>query len=319
MKYGFENKDRAPGVYDRVHEDARVRNLRKTDFQRRRARMRILFCGDVMGRSGRDVIQHHIPKLRQRFQLDCVIVNGENAANGFGITQTICRDFYKWGVDVITTGNHVWDQREIIGTINNDKRLLRPVNYPDSTPGQGYVVHTRPKGQSVLVINAMARLFMEALDDPFRSVEEVLKKYSIPNSVQAIVLDFHGEATSEKMAMGHYCDGRVSLVVGTHTHVPTTDQRILTGGTAYQSDAGMCGDYDSIIGMAKEMPLYKFTRRLPSPERPMPAKGEATLCGLLLVTNDATGLAEKVFPLRLGGCLSQTPLEDIDNYLGLNV
>jgi metallophosphoesterase (TIGR00282 family) len=272
--------------------------------------MRILFCGDVMARSGREILEKYVPQLRQRFDLDCVIVNGENAASGFGITQAICRAFYKLGVDVITTGNHVWDQREIIGVIDNEKRLLRPLNYPASTPGQGYYIHQTTKGQSVLVMNAMARLFMETLDNPFVAVDEVLKKYSMPHNVDAIVLDFHGEATSEKMVMGHYCDGRVSLVAGTHTHVPTSDYRILNGGTAYQSDVGMCGDYDSVIGMNKEKPIFRFSRNMPT-ERPLPAGGEATLCGLLISTDDTTGLAKKIFPLRLGGCLPQTNLDKI--------
>lgn len=269
--------------------------------------MRILFCGDVMARSGREAVEKYIPQLRDRFDLDCVIVNGENAASGYGITQTICRSFYKVGVDVVTTGNHIWDQREIISVIDSEKRLLRPLNYPVTTPGQGYFVHQTAKGQSVLVMNAMARLFMDTLDNPFVAVDEVLKKYSMPHNVNAIVIDFHGEATSEKMVMGHYCDGRVSLVVGTHTHVPTSDYRILKGGTAYQSDAGMCGDYDSVIGVSKEQPIYRFTRNLPT-DRPLPASGEATLCGLLISTDDNTGLTKKVFPIRLGGCLPQTDL-----------
>ncbi len=273
--------------------------------------MRLLFCGDVMGRSGREAIQRYIPLLRRQFELDCVIVNGENAASGFGITASLCQEFYKAGVDVITTGNHVWDQREMIGAIDRDKRLLRPANYPLATPGQGYYIHTTLRGRSILVINAMARLFMEALDDPFSVVDQILKKHRMPDQVQAIVLDFHGEATSEKMAMGHFCDGRVSLVVGTHTHVPTADHQILNGGTAYQSDAGMCGDYDSVVGMAKEIPLYKFTRRLPSTERAKPAQGEATLCGILVNTDDATGLAKKIYPVRLGGRLEQTNLDSI--------
>lgn len=274
--------------------------------------MRILFCGDVMARSGREAVGKYIPQLRSRFNLDCVIVNGENAASGHGITQTICHEFYKYGIDVITTGNHVWDQREIIGKIDNEKRLLRPINYPASAPGQGYYVHQTAKNQTVLVINAMAKLFMEPnLDNPFVAVDEVLKKYAMPHNVNAIVIDFHGEATSEKMVMGHYCDGRVSLVVGTHTHVPTSDSRILNKGTAFQSDAGMCGDYDSVIGVTKEQPIFRFTRNMPT-DRPSAANGEATLCGLLVSTNDKTGLAEKVSPIRLGGCLSQTNLDQIE-------
>lgn len=273
--------------------------------------MKILFCGDVMGRSGREAIQQYVPKLQKRFDLDCVIVNGENAANGFGITQEICKDFYKSGVNVITTGNHIWDQREIISHIDRDKQLLRPLNYPAGTPGQGFTIHRTSKGQSILVVNIMARLFMDSLDDPFKAVNDLLQKYSIPHNVQAIVIDFHGEATSEKMAMGHHCDGRVSLVVGTHTHIPTADYFILPQGTAYQSDAGMCGDYNSIIGMDKNIILHRFTRRLPHLERPKPSAGEATLCGILVTTNDNTGLATSLHPIRLGGILSQTNLDHI--------
>lgn len=263
--------------------------------------MRLLFCGDVVGRSGREVILQNIPKLRERLSLDCVIVNGENAANGFGINASICKDFYKAGVDVITTGNHIWDQRETIRYIDQDKNLLRPINFLSSSPGQGFVVHTTAKGQTVLVINAIARLFMDASEDPFSSIDALLKKFVLGSSVSAIVLDFHGEATSEKMAMGHFCDGRVSLVVGTHTHVPTSDTMILDGGTAYQSDAGMCGDYNSVVGMAKETPIFKFVRKMPPLERMTPAQGEATLCGVYVETDDKTGLAASIHPVRIGG------------------
>lgn len=268
--------------------------------------MRLLFCGDVVGRSGREAILQHIPKLRERLGLDCVIVNGENAANGFGINASICKDFYNVGVDVITTGNHIWDQREIISYIDQDKNLLRPINLLPSSPGQGFVVHKTAKGQALLVINAMARLFMDASEDPFSAVDLLLKRFSMGVTVSAIVVDFHGEATSEKMAMGHFCDGRVSLVVGSHTHVPTADTIILDRGTAYQSDAGMCGDYNSIVGMAKEAPLFKFTRKMPSPERATPAQGEATLCGVYVETDDKTGLALSIHPVRVGGRLSGT-------------
>jgi len=268
--------------------------------------MRLLFCGDVVGRSGREVVLQNIPKLRERLSLDCVIVNGENAANGFGINASICKDFYKAGVDVITTGNHIWDQRETIRYIDQDKNLLRPINFLSSSPGQGFFVHSTAKGQTVLVINAIARLFMDASEDPFSSIDALLKKFVLGSSVSAIVVDFHGEATSEKMAMGHFCDGRVSLVVGTHTHVPTSDAMILDGGTAYQSDAGMCGDYNSVVGMAKETPIFKFVRKMPPLERMTPAQGEATLCGVYVETDDKTGLAVSIHPVRIGGRLSET-------------
>jgi metallophosphoesterase (TIGR00282 family) len=267
--------------------------------------MRILFCGDVVGRSGRDVIVKNVPHLRSELNLDCVIVNGENAAHGFGINGGICREFYGVGVDIITTGNHVWDQREVIGYIDQDKRLLRPLNSLPGTPGQGYVVHTTIRGQTVLVINVMGKLFMDPLEDPFSAVDSLLKKYPLGIAVSAIVVDIHAEATSEKMAMAHYCDGRASFVVGTHTHVPTADAMILDGGTAYQTDAGMCGDYNSVVGMAKEIPIFKFTRKMPPPERMAPAQGEATLCGVYVETDDKTGKAILIKPLRIGGKLSE--------------
>jgi metallophosphoesterase (TIGR00282 family) len=270
--------------------------------------MRILFCGDVVGRSGRDSLQTHIPDLSKNLNLDFIIVNGENAAHGFGLTKTICQEFYNLGVNVITTGNHIWDQKEIISYIDQDKRLLRPINYPPFSPGRGYTIVPGRRGKDVLVINAMARLFMDTLDDPFPAVDLILRKYPLNSAnIGAIVLDFHGEATSEKMAMAHFCDGRASLVVGTHTHIPTADMQILPNGTAYQTDAGMCGDYDSVVGMEKNVPLLKFTRKMPT-ERMKPAQGPGTLCGVVVETDDATGLAKSIHPIRLGGRLSSTPL-----------
>lgn len=267
--------------------------------------MRLLFCGDVVGRSGRDAIAAHLPELRRRLDLDFVVVNAENAAAGFGITLTICRGLFAAGADVITTGNHVWDQREIIGEIDREPRLLRPVNYPTGTPGRGWGLFEAGGGRKVLVINAMGRLFMDPLDDPFVAVDALLKAHPLgaPGGATAILVDLHAEATSEKMAMGHFIDGRASISVGTHTHVPTADHMILPGGTAYQTDAGMCGDYDSVIGMKKEPPVARFVRKMPS-ERLGPADGEATLCGLFCETDDATGKARRVAPVRVGGVLA---------------
>lgn len=262
--------------------------------------MRILFCGDIVGRSGRDVVHQEIPRLREQLHLDCVIVNGENAAHGFGITVSICQSLYSVGVDLITTGNHVWDQKEIVAAMDQDKRLVRPINYPSTTPGRGYTTFTTIKGQTVLVINAMARLFMDPFfDDPFRAVETVLQKFRLGTTVSCIILDFHGEASSEKIAMGYLCDGRVSLVVGTHTHVPTADVRILPQGTGYMTDAGMCGDYESIIGMDKSVPLDRMMGKLTS-GRLTPAQGLGTLSGVFIETDDATGLAVRVAPVRIG-------------------
>ncbi len=266
--------------------------------------MKILHVGDVVGKSGRTAIADHLPDLRKHLDLDFVVVNGENAAHGFGITDKICASFYQLGADVITTGNHVWDQREIMNYIGGDPKLLRPLNYPEGTPGAGFGVFEARNGKKVMVLHAMARLFMDPLDDPFAGVEQVLEKFRLGHQVQAILMDFHGEASSEKLSMGHVLDGRVSAVVGTHTHVPTADYQILVGGTAYQTDLGMTGDYDSVIGMKKRAATERFTTKLPQ-GRLEPAEGEATLCGLFVETDDITGLAKKVAPVRVGGRLAQ--------------
>ena len=273
--------------------------------------MRLLFLGDVVGRCGRAAVIERLPVLRRRLRADFVVANGENAAHGFGITPRIAEDLYAAGVDCITTGNHVWDQREILAYIEADARLLRPLNYPAGTPGRGAGIYTTADGRQVMVISAMGRLFMDALDDPFAAVEQVLADVDMPRTVDAVVVDFHGEATSEKMAMGHYLDGRVSMMIGTHSHVPTADTMILNGGTAYQSDAGMTGDYDSVIGMQKEAPIARFVRKLPG-ERLQPAEGQATVCGVLVETDDASGLARRIEPVRVGGRLSPAWPEDAE-------
>ncbi len=270
--------------------------------------MRILFCGDINGRSGREVVVEHLPRLRRKLDLDFVIANGENAAGGFGITEKVCQELFAAGVDVITGGNHSWDQREALNFIGREPRLLRPQNYPEGTPGRGSAVFEAPGGKKVLVLNVMGRLFMDPLDDPFACVERELAKQRLGSTVNAAVLDFHAETTSEKMAMGHVVDGRVSLCVGTHTHVPTADAMILPGGSAYLSDAGMCGDYDSVIGMDKAVPIARFTRKLPT-ERLAPANGPGTLCGVFVETSDSSGLAERVEPVRVGGMLASSEPE----------
>ncbi|MBI1208117.1 MAG: TIGR00282 family metallophosphoesterase [Azospirillum sp.] len=266
--------------------------------------MRLVFLGDIVGRSGREAVIAHLPRLKATLDPDLIVANGENAAGGFGITDKIAQDFYQAGVDCLTTGNHVWDQKELVGTIDRDPRLLRPLNFPDGTPGRGATLLGIRGGRKVLVANVMARLFMDALDDPFAAIDRVLRSYRLGGGVDAILIDFHGEATSEKMAMGHFLDGRVSGVVGTHSHVPTADAQILPGGTAYQSDAGMCGDYDSVIGMKKESSVARFVRKLPT-ERMTPADKEATVCGIFLETDDRSGLARRIDPIRLGGRLAQ--------------
>ncbi len=267
--------------------------------------MKILCCGDVVGKSGRQVIEDHIPELRRKLGLDLVLVNGENAAHGFGITEKICKSFYESGVDVITTGNHVWDRREIMNYIDGDPRLLRPLNYPRGTPGKGSAVIETSGGAKVLVVHPMGRLFMEPIDDPFFGLDKALTGHKLGDTVDAIVVDMHADITSEKMAMGHYCDGRVSVVVGSHSHVPTADAQVLPGGTAYQTDMGMCGDYDSVIGMIKETAVARFISKVPA-GRLAPAEGDGTLCGVYIETDDTTGLATRIEPVRIGGRLVPT-------------
>ena len=264
--------------------------------------MNILLCGDVVGRAGRDAVKQHLPRLRQDLAIDLAIVNAENAAHGFGLTERLAGELYDAGADILSTGNHVWDQRELIGYIDRDPRLLRPANFPEGTPGAGYCLHRLGDGREVLVVNLMGRLFMEALDDPFAKLEAILRQYRLGAGADAIVVDFHGEATSEKMALGHFADGRVSAVLGTHTHVPTADAQILPGGTAYVSDAGMCGDYDSVIGMQKEPSVRRFVTKMPG-DKPKPAEGEASLCGVFVDIDDASGLARRIEPVRVGGRL----------------
>jgi len=264
--------------------------------------MRILFCGDVVGRAGRKVLLQRLPELRSALRLDAVLVNGENAAGGFGITPALCQEFYAAGADLITTGNHVFDQRELVGYSDRDPRLIRPLNMLPGTPGRGSAQVALPDGRRLLVLQVIGRLFMGSYDDPFRALEGELARYPLGASVQAIVVDLHAEATSEKMALGHLADGRASLVAGTHTHVPTADAQILPGGTAFVTDIGMTGDYDSVIGMSKAIAVQRFRTHVPGP-RNTPALGDATLCAMFLETDDATGLARRIAPVRLGGRL----------------
>jgi metallophosphoesterase (TIGR00282 family) len=262
--------------------------------------MNILFIGDIIGKPGRDVVAAELRRLRGHLKLDLVIANGENAAGGFGLTRAISEEFFGIGIDVISTGNHWADQKEILTYIESEDRVLRPANYPRGTPGRGANLYQTPAG-SVLVVNVMGRVFMDALDDPFAAVERELSACPLGEGADAIVVDVHAEATSEKMAMGHFCDGRASLVVGSHQHVPTADAQILPGGTAFQCDAGACADYDSVIGMDKAEPLQRFTRKMSS-QRFAPATGPATLCGVFVQTG-AKGLATRIEPVRLGGRL----------------
>ena len=265
--------------------------------------MRLLFVGDVLGRAGRTAIATLLPDLRRRWALDCVVVNGENAAGGFGITEAICTEILEAGADCVTLGNHSFDQREALVFIARQPRLIRPMNYPNGTPGNGTALIETPGGGRVLVGNVLGRVFMDAMDDPFAAVEAQLEACPLGQVCDAAIIDMHAEATSEKQAMGHFVDGRASLVVGTHTHVPTADYQILPGGTAYMSDAGMTGDYDSVIGMDKEEPVRRMTRKVPG-SRFEPALGPATLCGVAVET-DSFGKAMHIAPVRIGGRLSQ--------------
>jgi metallophosphoesterase (TIGR00282 family) len=249
-------------------------------------------------------VEAALPGLRENLRLDLAIVNVENASHGFGCAPAMADALFAAGADVLTLGNHAWDRRELAGYIETQPKLIRPLNYPPGTPGHGSVVVNLANGKRALVLQAIGRLFMEPTDDPFRLTAELLGKYRLGVTVDAIVADLHGEATSEKMAYAHSFDGKVSLVVGTHTHCPSADAQILPGGTAFQSDAGMCGDYDSVIGMEKGTAAARYWRKVPG-ERLAPAEGEATICGVFLETADATGLAKRIEPIRVGGRLSQ--------------
>jgi len=270
--------------------------------KRKTCPVRILFLGDIVGKTGRHAVIEALPGLRDKLRLDFVVANGENAAHGFGITEKIADELLGAGVDVITTGNHVWDQREAMTFIERQPRLIRPRNFPAGTPGRGSTLVEDAQGRRVLVVNVMGRVFMDPLDDPFAAVEREIDACPLGEAVDAIIVDIHAEATSEKMAMGHFCDGRATLVVGTHSHVPTADAQVLPGGTAYQTDAGACADYDSVIGMDKAEPVQRFTTKMPS-GRFQPAEGPATVCGVFVETDPASGLAARIAPVRLGGRL----------------
>lgn len=267
--------------------------------------MRILFLGDIVGRTGRDAVIARLPDLRATLKADLVVINGENASHGFGLAPDMARAILDAGADVITLGNHSWDRKEMIHGINDLPRVIRPLNYPPGTPGAGSVTVELADGRRAVVLQAMGRLYMDPLDCPFRGTAVELNKHKLGTTTQAIVIDFHAEATSEKMAFAHSFDGQASLIVGTHTHCPSADHQILPGGTGFQSDAGMCGDYDSVIGMAKTGATTRFWHKMPG-ERLGPAEGEATLCGTYLETCDTTGLCTRIDPIRLGGRLSQS-------------
>ncbi len=267
--------------------------------------MKLLFLGDVMGRAGRAAVAERLPKLRADWGLDFVVVNGENASQGAGLTAEHARVLLQAGADVITLGDHAFDQKDMLQFAESEPRIIRPLNFSKVAPGKGARAFDAPGGRKVLVAQVLGQVFMKRpFDDPFSAIETVLKTHRLGAAVQAAIVDVHCEATSEKMAMGHWCDGQASLVVGTHTHVPTADHMILPGGTAYLSDAGMCGDYNSVIGMEKLEPLRRFITGMAS-GRFEPANGEATLAGVYVETDDRTGKATRIRAVRKGGRLEQ--------------
>ncbi|MCY4305052.1 MAG: TIGR00282 family metallophosphoesterase [Aestuariivita sp.] len=270
--------------------------------------MRILFLGDVMGKVGRLMIGQELSKLKRDWQIDFTIINGENATNGMGLSRDHAAGFFNAGADCVTLGDHAFDQKEMQQVIEDEQRILRPINFARTAPGRGFKVFEVRDGRKILVAQVLGQLFMRRpFDNPFVALEPVFEAYHLGGFVNAIVVDMHCEATSEKMAMGHYCDGRASLVVGTHTHVPTADAMILPGGTAYLTDAGMCGDYNSIIGMRIEEPIQRFVNGM-SKGRLTPALGVASLSGVVVEINDQTGLAMSIERISMGGCFDRVSM-----------
>lgn len=266
--------------------------------------MKILFLGDVVGRAGRKAIKQHLKNLKDEHQIDFTIINCDNASGGFGVNRATHQELLELGADVLCGGDHIWDQKEITTFLNDSKKLLRPMNFPKACPGTGARIFVTDAGKKILVIHLLGQVFIKYhVDCPFAAADEILKNNKLGRDVDAIFVDFHAEASSEKMAMGKFLDGRVSAVIGSHTHIPTNDCHVMKGGTAFQSDAGMCGDYDSVIGMEKNVPLQMFLQKRKF-DRMEPAQGEATLCGAVVEIDDATGLAKKIFPIKFGGILS---------------
>ena len=263
--------------------------------------MKVLFFGDIFGRSGRDALVKRLDYFKKKLNPDFILANGENASHGRGISQEICKNLFNAGIDILTSGNHIFDNKDVLNFIDDETRLLRPINYPIDTPGNGFGIYEKNQ-KKLLVINVMGRVFMDPLDDPFESIRKVINNYSLGKNINASIIDMHGEATSEKMAIGHEFDGKVSLIAGTHTHIPTADAHILKNGTAYISDIGMCGDYDSVIGMDKEKILQKFKKKTPI-RGISPATGEASLTGFFVEINDSTGLATSIKLIIIDGQL----------------
>ena len=262
--------------------------------------MKIIFIGDIVGKNGRDAVINNITEIKNKFQPDIIICNAENAASGYGLTKKIALQLFDIGIDVITLGNHAWDQREMLSFIEECPQIIRAINYSESVPGKGYIKITLEDGRKIIILQAMLRLFMGmSLDDPFKSVKNFLKSEKLGSTCNAIVIDLHGEATSEKNAFAHYIDGQVTGILGTHTHIPTSDAKILKKGTAYQTDVGMSGNYDSVIGMDIENPIHAFIKGYRLEGRFVPAEGKATVCGTFIKSDDNTGLALKIEPFQL--------------------
>ena len=262
--------------------------------------MKIIFIGDIVGKSAREVVIKKIQNLRSKYKPDVIICNAENAAAGYGLTKKIALDLFDSGIDAITLGNHAWDQREMLSYIEKCPKIIRAINYPANVPGKGYFEIILEDGRKVIIIQVVLRLFMNiSLDDPFSSIKKFLKSEKLGSTCNSILIDLHGEATSEKNAFAHYLDGQVTAILGTHTHIPTADARLLTNGTAYQTDVGMSGNYDSVIGMDKENPIHLFVRGYRLEGRFVPAKGNVTVCGTFVESDDNTGLALKIEPFQL--------------------
>lgn len=260
--------------------------------------VKIIYCGDVVARAGREAVLNNIPKLKELHKPDAIIVNAENAAHGFGATPGICRDFLDAGVDGLIMGNHVWNQRELFPFLNDCKKIIRPLNYPSHNPGRGVAEIELPNGKKLLIMQVLGRMFMEAVDCPVQAINEALKPYTLGRNIDAILVDIHAEATSEKLSFAYYLDGKVSVVAGTHTHIPTADARILPNGTAYITDVGMCGDYESVLGFDCEEPINRLLRKYTN-NRLSPAKGKGTLYGILVETDNQTGLAKSIQQITL--------------------
>ena len=262
--------------------------------------MKIVFVGDIVGKEARETLIKKIPDIKSRYDSEVLIVNAENSAAGYGLTKKISVQLLEAGVDVITLGNHAWDQKEMLSYIEECPKIVRALNYPEGVPGKGYYEFQLPDDRKVLVIQVMLRLFMGlSLDDPFSITKNFLQKEKLGSTCSAIIVDVHGETTSEKNAYGHYFDGQVSAILGTHTHIPTADAKILEGGTAYQTDVGMTGDYNSVIGMDKENPIHGFVKGFRSEGRFLPAEGKVTICGAYIEIDDKTGLSLKIEPFQL--------------------